>query len=136
MKRILTGILAILYLCISTGFTVHQHFCMGKFIGASLMHSDDEGHECSHCGMEKKSSDNGCCKDEHKVVKADDEHVGAKVVSLPAYQLLIADLPQPTFLVLSQRVAMLHTEPTAMAHAPPLSDRSCPLFIQHCSFLI
>jgi hypothetical protein len=44
---------------------------MNKYIGASLYHSKEK--KCSNCGMDKSKS-NGCCKDEHKVIKLKREH--------------------------------------------------------------
>ena len=136
MKRFLTGILAVFYLCICTGFTVHEHFCMGRLVEASFTHPDSEEHQCSNCGMEKKSDGKGCCKEEHRVVKADVEHVGAKAVSLPMAQLLISDVPPAHFAFAPWTVAALNVLGVPTANAPPKLLQQCPLFIRHCSFLI
>ena len=73
MKKFLALILTIFYLASTTGATVHMHYCMGKMVDKSFWHNDDK--ECSKCGMEKTSEDgNGCCKDEQKQFKIDNEH--------------------------------------------------------------
>lgn len=72
MKKFLIGILAIIYLGVSTGFVINKHYCMGKIASADLMHNN----KCGKCGM--KNSSGGCCKDEFKVIKLSDSH---KIIS-------------------------------------------------------
>lgn len=68
MKKILVTILAITYLAVSSGIAMTIHYCMGKVASVDLMHSSDK---CGNCGMK---SNEGCCKDEFKIVKLDDTH--------------------------------------------------------------
>jgi hypothetical protein len=68
MKKFLTAILAIIYLVVSSGFTLNTHYCMGKIASVDLFQHD----KCGKCGM--KQSTGGCCKDEVKVVKLQDSH--------------------------------------------------------------
>lgn len=85
MKKFLAFILTIFYLASTTGATVHMHYCMGKMVDKSFWHNDDK--ECSKCGMEKTGKDgNGCCNDEEKQFKIDNEH---KIIesSFPVLQL-------------------------------------------------
>ncbi len=50
-----------------------MHYCMGQMVDKSFWHNDEK--ECSKCGMENSlQDDNGCCKDEHKQFKIDNEH--------------------------------------------------------------
>ena len=69
MKRFCLAILAILYLTTSMGATIHLHYCMGELVECSLWNKNSS--KCSKCGMEKnpESTDNGCCKDEHRHIK-------------------------------------------------------------------
>lgn len=88
MKKFLAFILTIFYLASTTGATVHMHYCMGKIVDKSFWHNDDK--ECSKCGMEKTSEDgNGCCKDEEKQFKIDNEHKITET-SFPALQMDVA----------------------------------------------
>ena len=58
MKRLLTLVIAVSYLCLSIGVTIHIHYCMGQMVGASFLEQEDN-HHCDHCGMKKVSSKNG-----------------------------------------------------------------------------
>lgn len=72
MKKFLVAILAILYMGVSTGATLHLHYCMGKLVAWDLGHK--ESGDCGNCGMKKDPSQNkGCCKDEHKQFKLDND---------------------------------------------------------------
>jgi hypothetical protein len=68
MRKLIVFILAILYLGLSTGATVHMHFCMGKMVGSNFFHNN-QSDLCSKCGMQKKAAKGKCCKDENKTVK-------------------------------------------------------------------
>jgi hypothetical protein len=76
MKRILTTILAFIYLSTSIGASVHLHYCMGKLISWGLINHD--GKQCATCGMPKNCIGQqwvtvigDCCKDEHKPITVD-----------------------------------------------------------------
>jgi hypothetical protein len=70
MKKLLSAMLALLYLGTSVGATVELHYCMGRLVEWSLWHKDNS--ICSNCGMEKKHElTKGCCKDEYKQIKID-----------------------------------------------------------------
>ena len=78
MKKVLTTILAFVYLATSMGATIHLHYCMGKLTSWGLI--DHESKNCAQCGMVKQSSASqsltakmDCCKDEHKQIKTDNE---------------------------------------------------------------
>jgi hypothetical protein len=70
MKKIIVGILAVLYLTVSSGVVMELHYCMGKLAGVELYGGDDD--KCSRCGMTEKNS--GCCHDEFKIYKLEDAH--------------------------------------------------------------
>ncbi len=67
MKKLLLGILTILYFGVSTGATLHVHYCMGKMVGIDLV-SKDKDH-CHQCGMKIMNGGKGCCHDEQKSIK-------------------------------------------------------------------
>jgi hypothetical protein len=80
MKRLTIFLLLLLYVTVSSGFTVHLHYCMGELVESNLTHSDET--TCGGCGMEKDSSSNdGCCKDEHKQVKVDQDKKLAEIAA-------------------------------------------------------
>jgi hypothetical protein len=70
MKKFLIGILAVLYLTISSGVVMELHYCMGKLAGVELYGGHDD--KCSRCGMTEKNT--GCCHDELKIYKLEDAH--------------------------------------------------------------
>ena len=64
MKKAVVAILACLYLLVSTGATIHTHYCMGKLVDWGL--STKSTGKCSKCGMvkTKADTDKGCCNDD------------------------------------------------------------------------
>lgn len=135
MKRLLVIILALSYLCLSTGITVHTHYCMGKLVGTSFI-EQDEDHHCSHCGMDKKSSKNGCCKDEHKIIKSITDQVIVKNVSAK-FQFSEYILPiRQTLLHSSTRISNCNPHRVSQAHAPPLIVSDCPIYILTGNFRV
>lgn len=127
MKRFLVLCLALVYLAVSSGFTVHVHYCMGHLVGASLMGSERDDHTCSRCGMEKKRG-NKCCHDEHKVFKSNADHALAKTVAV-AFPVLTADLP-PVFPFPANASRPLFTAvEMPVAHGPPLPP-GCPIYLK------
>jgi hypothetical protein len=70
MKKIYIGILAILYLAVSSGIALELHYCMGDRAGVELYGSSSE--TCGKCGMTEK--DTGCCHDDYKFYKLSDSH--------------------------------------------------------------
>ncbi|MEO7801829.1 MAG: hypothetical protein ABIR81_07510 [Ginsengibacter sp.] len=69
MKKLVTAIIAVLYLGLSSGFAVNVHYCMGKKAGAEVEIS--KSGKCGKCGMAAKP---GCCQDQVTVVKINDSH--------------------------------------------------------------
>lgn len=76
MKQFLVFILSLVYLVTSTGATMHTHFCMGKIADWSLWEKS-EGTACSKCGMESAEQSEGCCSNESKWIKIEDDQKAA-----------------------------------------------------------
>lgn len=70
MKKILVSIWMICYLALTIGVSVNFHYCMNKLDSTKLFASASK--YCNKCGMHTDKS-HGCCRDEVKVVKADDD---------------------------------------------------------------
>ena len=70
MKKIYIGILAFVYMAVSSGIAVQLHYCMGDKAGMELYGSSND--TCGKCGMTEK--DTGCCHDEFKFYKISDSH--------------------------------------------------------------
>jgi N6-adenosine-specific RNA methylase IME4 len=133
MKKFLTTILALIYLSASVGATIHWHYCMGKLISWGL--TDRDGKNCSFCGMPKSNQANhcqigkkGCCKDEHKHIKIDNDQnatESAHKLPVPPIDLLAVNLtPLPEDHV----SAYAWVNPTT--HAPPYLEK-LPVFLRN-----
>lgn len=133
MKRILVTILSILYIASATGATVHLHYCMGEFTGASLVHNDE--HKCGKCGMVKKDRDKGCCKDEHKTFKSAEHHAAKLAFDIASFPdaIIPALLTQHYCCLLPHSPLKLKG---AFANAPPGVSSRCPIYIYVCNFRI
>jgi len=127
MKRVVVLLIAVLYLAVSSGFTIHTHYCMGKVVGVSLTEPSKDADRCDLCGMVKKpAGKKGCCHDEHKVVKSSSDQQIAKYFSFQATDLFATTRPEYG---VAQKggpvVAALQA--AAPTHGPPL--RGCPVYI-------
>ena len=101
---------------------------MGKQVGLEIGRSSDSD-KCGKCGMD---SNDDCCKDEVKVVKAD---ITANFIHsfTQAAKLMIA-LPGHQQFAENSNVADQHRLYAAI-HSPPASAQ-IPLFIRNCVFRI
>lgn len=68
MKKIILGILALIYVMVASGVVIATHYCMGRMQETSYTYRIDN--TCSKCGMENKG---GCCHTEFKIVKLTDD---------------------------------------------------------------
>ncbi|MGK2862199.1 MAG: HYC_CC_PP family protein [Chitinophagaceae bacterium] len=66
MKKTIVILLMLIYGTATMGATAHLHFCMNEFVGWSLFQNKDN--KCGKCGMQDRNKE-GCCKDEHKLIK-------------------------------------------------------------------
>lgn len=132
MKKLITAILAVLYLGTSSGATVHLHYCMGKLADWGLRHNKSK--TCPKCGMEKSNkSDNSCCKDEQKFLK-DDSAQKLTVINLQMLQLFSVAIPA-SFTELPVINFSSVTEENPISHAPPRTH-GVAIYIFKRSFLI
>lgn len=132
MKKFIVAILAVLYLGTSTGATVHMHYCMGKLADWGLGHNKSK--TCGNCGMEKSDEkDNGCCKDEHKFVKNDNDQKTTESF-VTNFVLQVIDIPVE-WSNSSEILVSSVTEKHPVSHAPPRSS-GVAVYIRNCTFLI
>jgi len=132
MKKFFTFILALLYITTSVGATVHVHYCMGKLAGWGLGHKESK--TCGKCGMEKSvKKDNGCCKDENKFLKNDNDQKTAES-AFQNFQVIAIALPVSFFEIPVADIPSI-TEANPISHAPPLIS-GVAVYIRNCVFLI
>jgi hypothetical protein len=129
MKKLLVSILAIVYLTVSSGATLHMHYCMGKLMSWDL--SQKQTSKCGTCGMEK-AGHKGCCSDEHKTFKIEKD----QKISISDFQYspdyTDAVTPGYTNLPFIHTLSISIDSPTA--HEPPRSNT--PIFVLNRNFRI
>lgn len=133
MKRLLVSILAILYFAVSSGATVHLHYCMGKLVQVSLIEDDSE--DCAHCGMKKNVCKKKCCKEDKKIIKSSDQNPQPNLAFDFAVKHFV-DLPSYIPFSYSEPIFEQKTSSMYLAHAPPSVWRTCPIYIQVQNFRI
>jgi hypothetical protein len=132
MKKSIIAILAVLYLATTVGATVHVHFCMGRLAEWGFLQSKSD--ICAHCGMSKSNEkDNGCCKDEHKFIKNDNDQKSVEPFA-GNFSLQVADLPV-SFPTLADAPVVSITEANPVSNAPPRSS-AIAVYILNRTFLI
>jgi hypothetical protein len=132
MRRFLVTILSVLYMAGAISATVHIHYCMNRFMSASLI--DKDADRCDKCGMKKDARKNGCCKDEHKTFKTG-IHQFAKASFDVSHQHVI--IPYQYSYNAHQSAFYTPLIATSVhAHAPPACWRTCPIYIQVQNFRI
>jgi hypothetical protein len=132
MKKFVVAILAILYLGTSISATIHLHYCMGKLVDWGLWHNDSS--KCSTCGMEKghKTTDDGCCKDEHKYVKNTTDQ---KTTSYTIQALQFLATATPSFCNGEADDFSNIRQDYSTNHAPPINS-GVEILIRNCVFRI
>jgi len=132
MKKLFLLILAFVHITTSTGAVVNLHYCMGELDEWGLI--TRESKKCGKCGMEEVAGeDNGCCRNELKVIKNDTDQ---KVTTI-FYQLL--NVFGQAFLAPFCETPSL--EVFTITNENPISrallKTSCiAVYIRNCAFLI
>lgn len=126
MKKVYTGILAILYLAVSSGIAMEIHYCMGKKAGIEFYGSSSE--KCGKCGMDDKTT--GCCHDEFKFYKIHDSHYSSyNDIQLTANDPVIAH----NYSLFPWQIPAGNELATVSDHSPP--DHTGPsACIRNCVF--
>ncbi|MFL5810000.1 MAG: HYC_CC_PP family protein [Flavisolibacter sp.] len=115
MKKALAFILLLIYLVVSTGFSLSFHYCMDRLDSSQLGSSKND--KCPKCGMHK---DGHCCRDEVKIVKLETSHFASEV-SMPDFSIAPIEIIHTEFLFTPFRN---YTENfITVDHGPPLSDQ-------------
>jgi hypothetical protein len=130
MKRITIISLAVLYFTISSGLIVNFHYCMDRFMSYDF--NPLSKNECGICGMEKAKS-KGCCHDEVKLIKLQDDQNKASQISYDFANVQATSILISHFIVTSFYNA---DELNHQAdHSPPLQFPE-DLQVRNCVFRI
>lgn len=130
MKKFVAILFLIIYSCTTVSATMHMHYCMNRYIGASLYHTKEK--KCTNCGMDKSKS-NGCCKDEHKILKLKREH--QKTTNSYDFSVLNNPVVITEFIIHDQYSFPLANSTYSSIHAPP-DKQSQSIYLLNCVFLI
>lgn len=129
MKKIVAIFFLITYGFTNVGATVHLHYCMDKFVGANLWHSEDN--KCGKCGMTEKSK-KGCCKDEHKQIKI--EKAQQKTTSDYNFSSVLSPAILTAFIYNSfAEITITESLPKANASPP---KQGVSIYILNCAYRI
>lgn len=130
MKKVWVPILLVCYLAVSSGVIVNFHYCMNRLASTELFAA--EGKRCGKCRMDMHKS-HGCCRDEVKIVKMDDDQ---KIT--PAISFELPSLDQ-TVCVPSEFIAASFYNASEQRnyqdHSPPLLTAQ-DVCLQNCVFRI
>ena len=129
MKGIIILLFSFFYLIISSGFTVHKHYCCGKLRTISLSeHKDEKG--CCKGKMKKK----GCCHEKTTWVKVKDKQLENDDVKLIIGSFDVSKQVDFNQLIKLTSHAKKINAPTNY-HAPPLFTNT-PIFIKNREIII
>lgn len=140
MKKFLVTILAFVYLSSTIGATINMHYCMDKLVAWGVGDGKTKAKACPYCGMAKTNKDKhcgkeskGCCKDEQKIVKLQND----QKISEASFQFsqLAVEAITPFYSDYSFEYASSLTEEYPFTHAPPRTQ-NISLFILNCVFRI
>ncbi|OYU56293.1 MAG: hypothetical protein CFE25_03350 [Chitinophagaceae bacterium BSSC1] len=104
---------------------------MGKLADTSF--SKNNNATCSKCGMKTSQKKGGCCKDESKFVKNEQDQK-TNLSHFEFQQLSIALLPSTTCMV--PEPAICHLMLIAYAPNAPPDIHAPAVYLRDCSFLI
>jgi hypothetical protein len=131
VKKLVVIFFLVIYGFASIGATVHTHYCMGEYVGTTLL--ENKGGKCGKCGMKESNKKNGCCKDEHKEYKLKIDHqksVVFNIVHFIAAPVLLSLIPSYNFTLL-QNSKFVYSN----LHPPPNKQKQ-RLHILYGVFLI
>jgi hypothetical protein len=115
MKKIIASISLLCYLAVTCGVIVNSHYCMNRLASVHLFQTSTD--VCARCGMDTHES-NGCCRDEVKVVKLEQDQNKTTIATF--------DLPslEPIVLIPSEFIAAsfynIDEQRHFHNHSPPL----------------
>lgn len=132
MKKTLLTILAIFYLGVSSGATVHFHYCMGKLVSWGLEKQSRK--VCGFCGMPKaESKKKSCCKDVEQQAKVGKSQKANQTVF--KFEQFSTAVILPELYVNYQAVIPVKITREALSNAPP-DGQQIPVYQKNCTYRI
>ena len=131
MKKVLLTIAMSCYLLLSIGVSVNFHYCMNKL--DSMHFFATESTYCNKCGMHIQKS-HGCCRDEVKVVKVEDDQNKVASLHFELPQLAIVSQTPSEYLSASFYNGADLEKKGNEFYPPPLSESET--YLKNCVFRI
>jgi hypothetical protein len=126
MKKLLSLLLAVLYMTTSSGVVLNVHYCMGKIASVEVDNFRD-----TLCKCGKQETGAACCKSEIKVLKNANDHMA----TLASFDLKLPPVNLPTLVSPSQ---LFYSNRTLFGNpsgsAPPGTTNKT--YIENCVFRI
>lgn len=115
MKKVIFTISFLCYFVVSSGIVFNYHYCMKKLVSVHLFETSSD--ECGKCGMDINES-SGCCHDELKVVKLDQDQNKVPFVTIEIPSISKMAFVPSVFIVapFENNVELRHFQ----NHSPPL----------------
>ena len=131
MKKLIITVLAVFYLGVSSGATVHFHYCMGELIEWGLTNDASESaDDCSNCGM-KKGVSGDCCKEQKQEFKLKEaQKTAINTIQAKAFSLAPITYPNYTETLIANQQVLI-----PLSHAPPAKQKIA-VFILNRNFRI
>jgi hypothetical protein len=131
MKKTAVLILTIIYFAVSSGVIVNMHYCMNRFESADFGLAASQK-QCDKCGMYKEKS-HGCCHDEIKLVKIEDDQNQTSQFSFD-FASVKATATIPSLFIIA---SFYNNEEGdhSVYHSPPLPPQQ-DTYLQNCVFRI
>lgn len=126
MKKGIAAILLLFYFAFSTGVIISYHYCMDEFDSFQL--GDKKTEICGKCGMHTDNM--GCCNDEVKIFKIQDDHQTSAIGFKFEAPLAIFE----PLSVLNENDHNTTHQLFANNHSPPLSKQET--YLKNCVFRI
>lgn len=133
MKKLLFTLLACFYLGISSGATVHFHYCMGELVNLGLTKAQKD--KCEFCGMPKEEGQKkACCSDETKQANVDT----SKKTTTTVYQFspTVVLLANPIFKNDSDLLSISNETNFSFHHKETQEKECIPIFLRNCNYRI
>ena len=131
MKKIVAILFLVAYGFASIGATLHTHYCMGEYVGTTLV--ENKNTKCGKCGMKEDAKKKGCCKDEHKKfkLKTDQQKVSVADFAHAVFAPIILQPYQDCKIASLQVTKLCYSN-----YHPPPGIHNQNLQVLYCTFLI
>jgi hypothetical protein len=127
MKKAVAIAIGLIYLLLTAGVQIHQHYCCGKLKEVSFTGAPDHCCQTEHksCSISHK-----CCDVKEINLKLVDEHRTPELdLIVPAFTAVLNFLPPISFTTSSEVEVIVYAD----SHAPPVQR---DLYTKYCSLIV